>query len=118
MIWLSFKREKWVYASYNHIYTVVHVDQYNKKPIHRKDTDDKQGRLEVFTLQVGNFYQTLDIIIRFFHLLKGGLTIPIITSLLIWIATIFRINVIEPLKSTNILLVGQLEPPPSPKNMA
>ena len=91
---------------------MVHVEQYNKKPIHRKDTDVKQVRLEVFTLQVGNFYQTLDIIIRFFYLLKGGLTIPIITSLLIWIATICRINVIETLKSTKRLLVGQLEPTP------
>ena len=110
MIWLSLKREKWVYASSNQIYALVPVEQSNKKPIHRKDTEFKQGRLEVFKLPVGNSYQTLYIIMRFFHLLKGGLNIPIITALLIWIATICHINVIEPLKSTNIILVGQLEP--------
>ena len=112
MIWLSLKREKWVYASSNHIYTVIPVEQSNRKPIFRMDTEVKQGGLDFFTLPVGNFYQTLDIIMWFFHLLKGGLNIPIITALLICIATIFCINVIEPLKSTKIILVGQLEPPP------
>ena len=94
MIWLSLKKKNWVYSYSNHIYTVVPVDQYNKKPIHRKDTEVNQGRLEVFPVTVGNFYQTLDIIMRFFHLLKGGLTIPIITVLLIWISTIWHINFI------------------------
>ena len=36
MIWLSLKREKWVYESSNHLFTVVHVEQSNKKTIHQK----------------------------------------------------------------------------------
>ena len=47
-----------------------------------------------------------------FRLLKGRLDIIIIPVLLICISTICRINVIEPLKSTKMFLVGQLETPP------
>ena len=115
MILLSLKRGKWVYESSKHIFTVVLVYQYNHKPIHRKYTEVKQGRLKVFPVPLGNFYQTFAIIMRLFHLLKGRLDIIIIPVLLICISTICRIKVTEPLKSTNILLVGQLETPTDPR---
>ena len=82
--------------------------------IFRIHTKVKQGRLEVFPVPVGNFYQTFIIIMRLFHLLKGRLNMPIITALLLWIANICRIHLIDPLNSTKIFLVRQLETPPDP----
>ena len=36
MIWLSIKREKWVYSSRNNIFNVVLVDQRNNKLSNRR----------------------------------------------------------------------------------
>ena len=36
MIWSSLKRENWVYASSNNIFTVVPVDKYNKNLSNRR----------------------------------------------------------------------------------
>ena len=47
--------EKWAYESSNHLFTVVPVEESNKKPSHRRDTKVKQGKLEVFPVQVHNF---------------------------------------------------------------
>ena len=111
MIRLSLRREKWVNPSSNYIFTMVPAKQSNNKLSNRRYTKVKQVRLEVFTLPVGNFYQTFSIIMRFLHLLKGRLNIPIITALLLWIATIWHIKVIDRLKATNMYLVGKLQTP-------
>ena len=58
MIWLSTKREKWVYESSNHLFTVVPVEQPNKNLSNRRYTKVKQGGLEVFPVPVFNSYQT------------------------------------------------------------
>ena len=109
MIWLSIKREKWVYESSNRFFTVVPVEQPNKKPIHRRYTEVKQVGLEVFPVTLDNYYQTFIIIMRFFRSLKGRLKIPITPVTLICISIICRINVIDQLKSTKIFLIGSLK---------
>ena len=106
MIWLSLKREKWVYEYSKRLFTVVPVEKYNKKPSYRRDTEVKQGGLENFPVPAGNLFQTFIIIMCLFHLLKERLNMQIITALLIWIDTILHINFIDPLKSTKIFLVG------------
>ena len=108
MILLSLRREKWIYPSFNHLFTTVSVEQSNKKLSYRRYIKVIQVRLEVFLVPEGKFYQTFSIIMRFFNLLKGRLNMPTITMILLWIATIWRIKVIGQLKSTNIYLVGQL----------
>ena len=108
MIWFSIERDKWVDASSNHLYTVKPVDQSNNEPISRRDTEVKQGRLEVCPVALGNFDYTFAIIMWFFHLLIKRFKIPIITTMLLWIATTWHIHAIDPLKATNIFVVGRL----------
>ena len=105
---LSLKREKWVYPSSNHLLNLIPVEQYKKEPIHCRYTKFKQGRLEVFPLPVGNFYQTIIIIMQLFHLLKERLNIPIIPVMLIYISIIWLVNVIDQLKDTKIFLVRKI----------
>ena len=109
MIWFLLERENLVDASSNHLYTVKHVDQSNNKLIYWRDTEVKQGRLEVCAVALGKFDHTLAIIMWFFHFLIKRLKMPIIMVMLLLIATTWSIHDIDPLKATNIFVVGPLQ---------
>ena len=54
-------------------------------------------------------------IMCFTHFFIKRLNITIITEMLLWIATTWRIYAIDPLKSTNIFVIGQLKETPDPR---